>query len=392
MDVVELIEHGKERSIALGDAAGRALASVDMVEARPDPKVAGQWLVKAGRVVGTATVPVPGGDAVTLRIAPKLPIARLLFLLGYAKKQEGWQSEHVQVDEDKDLLPVVARLFALLADEALRHGLLKGYRGIEETAVVMRGRIREAEQVRTHHGMVVPLEVAHDEYTPDITENRILRSACDKLLRLSGELPRDVRGSLLRLRGRLIDMTPLDRAGESWRPSRLNIRYQPVLRLADIVLREGSVENRSGDVTVHGFLFDMAQVFEDFVTKALADALRGSGRCRTQVTLHLDEDQAISMRPDFVRYGDDGSPLAVVDAKYKTDTPKPDLYQMLAYCTALNLKEGFLIYAKGHERQGSHRVRHAGITIHQHALELDQPAAGLREDIRILAQRLAKPL
>jgi 5-methylcytosine-specific restriction enzyme subunit McrC len=154
-----------------------------------------------------------------------------------------------------------------------------------------------------------------------------------------------------------------------------------------------SVEHLPGDVTVTGFLFDMAKVFEDFVTVALRYALTGdSSRCVLQAQHHLDENDTIRMVPDFVWYADDGTPLAVADAKYKAEKPEgypdADLYQMLAYCTALNLPEGHLIYAKGNAPHAAHRVRHTGVLIHQHALELDQPPAGLLADVRALASQL----
>ncbi|MEU0516727.1 hypothetical protein [Streptosporangium sp. NPDC006007] len=227
-----------------------------------------------------------------------------------------------------------------------------------------------------------------------------MRAACERLCRLPGGvpggIPGDVRGRLLRLRVRLADITLIGRGHEppAWRPTRLNARYHKALRLAELVLRGASVEHRPGDVTVNGFLFDMAGVFEDFVTVALREALTGSGgHCALQATHHLDERHAIRMVPDLVWYADDGAPLAVADAKYKAGKPKgfpdADLYQMLAYCTALNLPEGHLVYAKGNAPHAAHRVQHARITIHQHALELDQSPAGLLAEMEGLAQRLA---
>ncbi len=44
--------------------------------------------------------------------------------------------------------------------------------------------------------------------------------------------------------------------------------------------------------------------------------------------------------------------------------------EMLAYCTALGLSRGHLIYAKGNEQPTVHTVRRAGVTIHCHALDL----------------------
>jgi 5-methylcytosine-specific restriction enzyme subunit McrC len=61
---------------------------------------------------------------------------------------------------------------------------------------------------------------------------------------------------------------------------------------------------------------------------------------------------------------------------------------MLAYCTALRLPDGHLVYARGNAPHAAHRVRHTGITIHQHTLDLDQAPAGLLSDVRALAGRL----
>lgn len=165
------------------------------------------------------------------------------------------------------------------------------------------------------------------------------------------------------------------------------------MRLADLVLHGASVEDRPGEIAVRGFLFDLARIFEDFVTVALRDALGGAAGHRVlQASHHLDDRNRIRMIPDFVAYDENGLPSAVADAKYKAEKPggfpDADLYQMLAYRTALNLSEGHLIYAKGNAPHGAHRSRNTGITIHQHALDLDQPPAALLADVRAIARRL----
>ncbi|OXM65380.1 McrC family protein [Amycolatopsis vastitatis] len=395
MTVPPLVEYGDAVSVALDDAAGRALAASRVVEAVPDPFVPGHWQIRAKGTIGVAAVHLPGGGTLDLRITPKVPIRRLLYLLGFSRNDKGWRDEDVQVSADEDLLPALARLFATQAETALRQGMLKGYVSVDETALVMRGRVRMSEQARRHHGRLVPLEVTHDEFTEDIAENRLLRAACESLLRTSRGIPDDVCGRLLRLRARLSEITPVRRGTEIpvWQPSRLNARYHSALRLAGIVLQGSSVESAPGDVTVSGFLFDMARVFEDFVTTALGESLASlPGYCRSQARHHLDESQAIRIIPDFVRYADDGTPLAVADAKYKAEKPAgfpdADLYQMLAYCTALGLSAGHLVYAAGNGSVATHRVRHAGVVIHQHALDLDQSPDELRRSVDKLASFL----
>ncbi|WP_030588510.1 hypothetical protein [Streptomyces anulatus] len=70
-------------------------------------------------------------------------------------------------------------------------------------------------------------------------------------------------------------------------------------------------------------------------------------------------------------------------------SPDADLYQMLAYCTALGLPDGHLVYARGYEPSVTHRVRHAGIRIHQHALALDCPPGELLAEIAVIARSMA---
>ncbi|WP_281154775.1 restriction endonuclease [Streptomyces sp. HYC2] len=394
--VVELVEYAPAVSLALPDAVGRALAAGDVVDAAPDPYAVGRWVLRAGSKVGAVTVTGAGVDEpVTVRVTPKVPIVRLFLLLGYSLDPAGaWRDGEVDVAEHRDLLPALAHAVERQIDRSLRQGLLQGYRATEESALVVRGRIREAEQVRRRFGATLPVEVAYDEFTTDIAENRILRTAVEQLLRLPG-VPRDVRRRLLHQRVRLAGVTPVVRGQRlpDWRPTRLNARYHRALHLARAVLDGSSPEHAPGELRIEGFLFDMNKLFEDFVTVALREALRGSGHtAHLQDSHHLDEAAAIRMRPDFVLYGPDGTPCAVADAKYKAERrggfPDADLYQMLAYCTALGLHEGHLIYAKGNASHTAHRVRHASILIHQHALDLDQEPAGLLADVEEVAQRM----
>ncbi|WP_432065790.1 McrC family protein [Streptomyces sp. C10-9-1] len=397
MTGIQLVEHAPHTTHDLPAAIGRALAASRIVDAAPDPYRTGGWRLRAGSKVGAFVVRAPGEDPVTLRITPKVPIARLFFLLGYALNPRIHQEGVVEVTAHTELVPFFAQTYERVQERALRQGVLQGYRHTEEASPVLRGRLRETDQVRRHHGRLFPLEVAYDEYTTDIPENRLLRTATERLLSLPS-VPAGVRRSLQHQRARLIDAEPLLRgaAPPRWRPSRLNLRYQPALRLAETVLRRESPEHLPGDATVDGFLLDMNKLFEDFVCVALREALAAyGGHCALQARgVHLDADGTIRMRPDLVRYGDDGRPLTVVDAKYKAQKPDgfpdADVYQMLAYCTALGLPEGHLIYARGGALHASHRVRNVGIAIHQHVLDLGGTPTELLGMVRDLARLMAR--
>jgi len=390
---IELDELGPPIEPQLTPEQGRALASSGVVSAIPSAFRSGSWLLGATGKVGAARI----GD-MEIHIRPKVPIARLLFLAGYSQHAPAWRSEMVPVAQAADLIPVVAQALWRQTERAIHQGLLPGYIVVEESSPVLRGRLRESEQLHRHHGLPLPLEIRHDEFTTDIPENQILRTACERMLLV----PRVDAGSQRMLRRLLRDfseVTSLSRGDPipAWQPTRLNARYHAALRLAEIVLRATSVEHQPGSVLLNGFLLDMPKLFEDFVAVALREALVTGfgGRVDDQDRHYLDQAARVVLRPDIV-WKIRGSPVAVIDAKYKAEKPagypNADLYQLLAYCTVLGLGEGHLVYAKGNEEPARHVVRQSGIQIFCHALDLSQPADVLLSQMHDLAQSIASAI
>ena len=376
--MVRLREHETRADVPLSAKAGRLLAASNIVKAWPSART-GLWTLKATDRVGAVRV-----ADLELRIEPKIGVNRLLFLLGYHCDWYGWRDGTVSVEEAADLLTAVADAFGRAAQNALRGGPLHGYRRVEQALAEARGRIRIDTQIRKRHGLPLPLEVSYNEFSIDIAENRLLAAAVSRLLRLPG-ISAQAQAQLRRTRQILVGVAPppsvspaaLPRYLPAWHPTRLNMHYQPALRLAELVLRGGSFEPEPGSVRVDGFMLDMNRVFEDFVTGVLGDALRThGGRVKPQETRHhLDTARQIGLRPDLVWYSAHGRPVGVADAKYKVDKdgryPEADLYQMLAYCTRLGLAHGHLIYAAGARSTMTHRIANSDVTIIQHALNLE---------------------
>ena len=383
-------ELGPAVELPLTPEQGRSLAGSGVVNAAPSPYSPGVWQIGPAGKVGAARI----GD-IEIRIKPKVPIARLLFLVGYSQHAAAWRPETVPVAEAADLVPAVAQALWRQTERAIHQGLLPGYIIVEESSQVLRGRLRESEQLHRHHGLPLPLEIRHDEFTVDIPENQILRTACERMLavpRVDAESQRMLR----RLLRDFADVTPLSRGDPvpAWQPTRLNARYHTALRLAELVLRATSVEHGLGGVAVNGFLLDMPRLFEDFVTVALREALVPAygGRVADQDRNHFDEAGQVVLRPDIV-WKIRGSAVAVIDAKYKAEKPagypNADLYQLLAYCTVLGLRNGHLVYAKGNEEPARHVVRRSGIEIFCHAIDLSQDPEELLGQIRDLADLIA---
>ncbi len=364
-----------------------ALESLELADV--NRSVDGRWWVTPGTKVGVARL---GDLQVTIR--PKLSIGRLIFLMGYALKPTYWRDQSVVLDTEESLVEALAHSFRRLTSRALEQGLLQGYRTVDESLPLLRGRIRVADQISRRSGLGLPLEVTYDDFTVDIAENQILLAACLRLLRTPG-VPPAARTGLQRIRLQLADVTPLPARAvlPEWRPSRLNSRYHAPLRLAELILQGDSLEQRRGDLEMSGFVVDMWRVFEDFVSVALREALAPYGGVASlQYRTHLDEAKQVDLRPDFLWTGADGNRI-VLDAKYKAERPsgfpQADLYQLLAYCTVLGLSDGHLVYAKGNEDPTVHDVVGSPVCIHCHTLDLEAAPEDLLAQVDALAADLA---
>jgi 5-methylcytosine-specific restriction enzyme subunit McrC len=386
---IELAELGEPVEVSLTTGQARLLAASGVVSVVPTLERSGRWLVGPAGKVGAARI----GDA-TIRIRPKVEIMRLLFMLGYAAHASAWQPSVVELGTTDELVPAIAAALWRQLARALHQGLLPGYVTVEEASPVLRGRLRESTQLSARHGLPLPLEIRHDEFTVDIAENQILRTAAERML-LVPRVDDESQQMLRRLLRDFADVSSIPRGDPipAWQPTRLNVRYHIALRLAELVLHATSVEHTTGTVAVNGFLIDMPQLFQDFVTVALREALEGTygGRVAAEPLHHLDEAGRVRLYPDIV-WQVGGSPRAVIDAKYKAQKPRgypnADLYQLLAYCTVLGLRHGHLVYARGNEEPTRHVVRAAGVEIICHALDLYHPPDALLAEVRELARSI----
>lgn len=352
----------------------------------------GEAVLSPTRQVGA----VRAGD-VQVEVWPKqrVRLAHLIFLLGYTA-DPGFRPESVSAEGYDDLWPALAESLARLAERALLGGILNGYRVREEASAVVRGRIRVTDQLRRHPGLPFPLEISYDDFLTDIAENRILRTALRRLRAVPRVNP-GVASRLAHLDNRLDGVAVL-RHGDPlppWRPTRRNARYVPALRLAELVLRYSSARAGAGGIQVAAFVVPMWKVFEDFVTVALREAIAArGGRAVSQKRWEFDAERRdgisqVPMAIDLLEYSG-REPVMVYDAKYKAASadgryPNADLYQMLAYCTAVGLEEAVLVYAAG----GSpvrRRVQNSAVAITEWPLDLScAPAEILAQIERIVA-------
>jgi 5-methylcytosine-specific restriction enzyme subunit McrC len=351
----------------------------------------GAWAIRATHYVGVLHV----DSTLEVRIRPKVPIDRLLFLVTYSRDDDAWRTDVADFVIEDDLISSMCWAYAHHAEEALARGVLQSYVTVEDVLPGLRGRLREADQLRRQMGLPVPVEVRFDDYTVDNLENRLLLAACRRLLKLP-ELRPEIRSRLRHLTVRLDGVSGLERGqlSRDIRFTRLNERYRPAIRLAQAVLRGTSLEFGVGPHRGVGFVFDMNRVFEDYVTGALGRALkRFGGRVAPQHTTHLDVRRVIELRPDLT-WLHSGRCRAVIDAKYKLtevdEVPNADVYQAVSYCLALDVPTAYLIYAAGNATSGVHEVVHSDLHIVVAPLDISASPAEAIASVERVADEIAK--
>ncbi len=337
------------------------------------------------------------GDGWELRIQPHIDILKLLFLLTYSLRPAGWEGAITGLAGERDVVQALASGFAAHAERVVEQGLLHGYVAVQERRNYLRGRVRFGDQMARLPGLPLPLEIAYDDFTADIAENQLLRTACEALLLLPRVSP-IARARLLRICAALDQVSVLsEKRGVDLPPiTRLNRRYEPALVLGKLILDAASLRQDHGPVKTSSFLFDMNEVFESFTFTALRDTLRpfgGAVEHQAHGALDTAKRPKLPFRADVV-WRKHGVVRAVIDSKYKSlqdsTTRNADAYQMLAYCIGFGVSNGFLVYARDREdRPRSYKIKHHGYEIGVRSVDLEREPDQILGEVGAIAADIA---
>lgn len=378
----------ESRDLELTRRHAEALQTTGVVEVSPAPGA--RWRVTATSYVGTLVV----GD-LKLLIRPKIQPENLFLLLEPGLPPSAWRQEAFDYDETSDLLPSVVAFFARTLETTLGRGVLRSYEVRQEPLVAPRGRLDVAGQFR-RAGVLTPVASTYDDFTEDIVENQVLRSAIRRALRVPDAVAADRRRLMRQLAAleAVTDVPVRPETVDRIHITRLNRHYEPALRLARLVLANLTLADAVGGTTASSFVVDMNDLFQRFVTERLRSALRGRLEVVAEPTEHLGIGGSVPMRPDLAFRRSDRSAAYVADVKYKlasgAHAANSDHYQLLAYATAMDLPEGLLIYCRreGDVGERTVMVKNAGKRLVVRSIDLSGPPESVEEEIVGLAGQI----
>ena len=390
MRQINLTEYQESSPITLEmnerDLLSDLLSSVSI---EPVKHTSSKYRLRPGSIVGALEM-----DGLSVLIKPKIGMPQLLSLACYALGIYKQQDEEFSFEKDEALPDVLALALIAAARRAFGRGLLRGYLSEEDALHTVRGRIRFDEQIRRRYGIPLPIELRFDEFTEDILANRLVKAAAARLRHMTLRSSEARRGlgwiaailenvSLLEFRRRNVPEIRFDR---------LNEHYRDVVGLARLILLHSEFESFRGDVRASGFLIDMNKLFQEFVTQALREKLTvTAATLQSEKKVPFDKDGSVMLEPDLSLW--DGRKCTFVgDAKYKRidvkSVPNADLYQILAYATALDVPGGLLIYAKGEADTAEYRVKHSGKLLEVVALDLSGTLEKVLERVKEIARKI----
>ena len=320
----------------------------------------------------------------SILIKPKIDILNALSLACYAIGAfRPLDQRFFDFEEEHAFPDILALALGAAARRAFANGLLHGYRRREETLQTVRGRIRFNDQIRRRFGIPMPVEVRYEEFTDDILAHQLVKAAAMRLasMRLHSS---NARQRLRWIVGILENISHVEfplRNIPTITFDRLNVHYRDVVELSRLILRHSAFESGRGAVRASGFLMNMNVIFQEFVVQALREELAVSAEVlRSVESTPFDVARRVCLAPDLT-WWEGNMCMFVGDAKYKNLTgksvPTDDLYQLLAYATALDLPGGLLIYAHGEATTATYNVLNSGKRLEVIALDL----SGTLDDI-----------
>jgi 5-methylcytosine-specific restriction enzyme subunit McrC len=340
-----------------------------------------------------------------VRVQPKMPIRNVLEMLGvayglYMKKHGDSFNDLAEVEYETapDIFETLVRHFLDKTEIKLRRGLISDYVWREEDLTTIRGRISFDLHIR--HNLIGQGRIScrFSEFLRDIPENQVLLWTLFVLSRVdfwTEDTKHRIFAAIRRFHG--VSLIA-HRKGEfpDFHYHRLNDDYRDLHAWARLFLNMTAFSDNVGEIRFRGFVLDMNDLFEKYISQAFLEN-HGQFEVKDQREGPLFQERNEPIRPDLTILLN-GRPVAVVDAKYKKTKEEEfknfDVYQMIAYATALGVDSAFLVYPQGSDSNDAWqaKVRGSPIEVSVQTVKLAEEGVALRQQARTLVEKVLQQL
>ena len=245
-----------------------------------------------------------------------------------------------------NLLEVYFELYLHEVDGLIRRGLLKKYRLETKNTKALKGKLEFAGNIRHNVVHKERFYTTHQIYDTNHILHQILYKALDIVDHFSKGMRLFDFSKRVLLNFPIVDNKIITSQHlENIKIGRKTKGYQYALELARLIILNYSPDISSGKEKMLSLLFDMNQLWEEFILKQVRKACIG-----TDIAVEGQESKDFwennSLRPDIVLRK--GTKIYIIDTKWKRPSSNSasvsDLRQMYAYCRFWDAEKALLLY------------------------------------------------
>ena len=266
--------------------------------------------------------------------------------------------------ENTKLLEIMISIFCENLKIIMQKGLKKSYTTKQENLPFFKGKLHLTEHIRKNFLLKEKFFVEYDEFSENIAENRILKSACLYLLK---ETKDDKNKKNLRKMIVFLDTVDecinLNKDENIIKINRLHSYYESPINFAKFFLRRKNFTPIRGNVNIPTLLFPLEKMYEDYVESILREKFKNTKRQFSPYYLVKAKGKNIfNTQMDFVILNDNETTAIIIDAKWKLfnendiennyNIVQTDLYQLFTYSKILKQQKNLdkvavvLVYPK----------------------------------------------
>ncbi|HTU92602.1 MAG TPA: hypothetical protein VMF69_21150 [Gemmataceae bacterium] len=330
-------------------------------------------------------------------IRPKIPLVNVFAMLDPLADVSS-EDDRIAAEMGLEALEFLAGQLARRMAKRVAAGLHRVYRQQSEQGAVLHGRLDLPAQLREAPGRKDQLHSQYDDLSADVPCNRVVKVTAEALLTsplLGAEVRAALRQALAGFEG--VSSEPLTaRVWDTIEAERFPAEYRPLLELCRLFADSLALNDTAGNTPSPSFLLDLERVFEKHVTRGIVEAFAQSRNYTVAVQAARTVNEPVAGQPNVTMCPDltidrDGRTVLAIDAKWKRlpgNAESADLYQVLAYGTALGAEGVVLIYPGRRWSVREHRFTHTALQLMICTLQV----GGTREACVRSVRRLGRTL
>ena len=250
------------------------------------------------------------------------------------------------------LIDILISAFLKIVSSIVHRGLRSDYVRIQAERHFIKGRLRVNQQLRQPLSKQHKFQIEYDCFLPNRPENRLLKTALQKVLKwtLDSDNQRHIRQLLLHF-----DDIPTSTQAKqdlmSWSTQRDMVYYQTAKPWVELIITEQTPWFNKGSWQGISLLFPMETLFEKYVAKQLKKQLVNNFELRTQLNnkylvkhkTKQKEKPLFQLKPDLaIQHRQNNKLLLILDTKWK-------LLDISSYQYGLKQSDFYQLFAYGHQ-------------------------------------------